>query len=38
MVMASGTIIHMNSAKTDGETASFPSVRVCCVAMTSPAT
>ena len=38
MVMDSGTIIHMSSIRTDGETASFPSVRVCCVAMTSPAT
>ena len=33
MVIARGTIIHMNKAKTDGATASFPSARVCCVAM-----
>ena len=33
MVIAKGTIIHMNNAKTEGETASFPSARVCCVAM-----
>jgi hypothetical protein len=33
MVIAKGTIIHMNNAKTEGDTASFPSARVCCVAM-----
>ena len=36
MVIAKGTIIHMNNANTDGATASFPSARVCCVAMMIP--